>query len=509
MRAHFPEIRSVNPDLYRGGEFSTNCVISYITMSIALREGEAFQAPPSELWSHQELMAWQRQQLGLADDAQPRVLRTAGLDGIRATMLKAGEGAQAALVFDLPEQGFGHVVNVVTRNGEVWFLDAQAGGAAVVPHGVDEFEFWPMSSGIGDLEGARPVPAEDLTDLPWLGTLDQDQLLAAPDVPFLLTHQGMATGDQWGILATLLHNPNAHVALGVPSATGPDAAMRPLAESIHDFYRATGVMNQVTVMDVHSMGELTRAAKNQFPHLQQVSLTFGTRYVEQFAEDFGEQFKSALRIDTRTMDVRGPVIAEWLNSKGVTVTPNTEVLVLWSRFSGKNGKAHIEHDTSLTGVRQLLSDLQANPTPGRDRLVVIAGDRPKTWGTDTGKPVDYYQQMAAAFSGPGFRVADLTEFWKDPSAAHLITPGPAHLSGDSRVNQLGVYEYLHLNSRVQHLASAAAIWRRSSFPGTTCPTWKSRPRSAPPGCSAGPTSGSIARSTRRTTRTARCGTRCW
>ncbi len=186
-----------------------------------------------------------------------------------------------------------------------------------------------------------------------------------------------------------------------------------------------------------------------------VPLNYGTKYVTKYQAEFGgafrDTFKQALRIDETSMAGRSQAIGEWLDGKGIRLTPDTEVLVLWTRFSGKKGNAHLEHDTSLTGISQLLDDLRTSA--GRPRVVVLAGDRRPEWGTPGHKPRDYFQQLADSYGdSPTFKVADLTEFWDDVTSHPLIKPGAnPFLSSDARLNQFGIYEFLHQNGNLQHL----------------------------------------------------------
>ncbi|MFC9915043.1 hypothetical protein [Streptomyces sp. NPDC127197] len=93
-------------------------------------------------------------------------------------------------------------------------------------------------------------------------------------------------------------------------------------------------------------------------------------------------------------------------------------VVLWSRFSGKHGGAHPQHDTSVTGIRQLVAVLPSGTT------VIIAGDR-KGGGTDP------YRELADAHEN----VFDLTEFWKTELWRR-------HFPNATRADQFKVFDHL-------------------------------------------------------------------
>ncbi|MFH8224827.1 hypothetical protein ACH4C2_37635 [Streptomyces sp. NPDC018057] len=104
-------------------------------------------------------------------------------------------------------------------------------------------------------------------------------------------------------------------------------------------------------------------------------------------------------------------------------------VVLWSRFSGKRGGAHPQHDTSLTGMRQLIDALPGEVT------VIIAGD--KTIGG-----TDRYKALANVHEN----IFDLTEFWKSGSWNR-------HFLNATRADQFKVFDHLarREGSTLKHL----------------------------------------------------------
>ncbi|MEV5176675.1 hypothetical protein AB0L10_37630, partial [Streptomyces flaveolus] len=123
------------------------------------------------------------------------------------------------------------------------------------------------------------------------------------------------------------------------------------------------------------------------------------------------------------------------------VPDNAKYVVLWSRFSGKNGGAHPQHDTSITGLRQIIDALPDDVT------VIIAGDK-RPSGPDR------YQELAQTHPN----VFDLTEFWKQPSWR-------SHFPNPTRADQFKVFDSLaqqgadlkHLGFRSGNLEPYALI----------------------------------------------------
>ncbi|MEU6601856.1 hypothetical protein [Streptomyces flaveolus] len=123
------------------------------------------------------------------------------------------------------------------------------------------------------------------------------------------------------------------------------------------------------------------------------------------------------------------------------VPDNDKYVVLWSRFSGKNGGAHPQHDTSVTGLRQIIDALPDDVT------VIIAGDKRPSGA-------DRYQELAQTHPN----VFDLTEFWKQPAWR-------SHFPNATRADQFKVFDSLaqkgadlkHLGFRSGNLEPYALI----------------------------------------------------
>jgi hypothetical protein len=313
-----------------------------------------------------------------------------------------------------------------------------------------------MANRAGTSAGARPHATEEFQ-------------------PYVITHPGYATGDQFSVLATLKHNPNAQVIVTTTRAGGVlDRTDR--GADIHQFYKDAGIepervhLTPVTnIRDrtpadqaaIRTLGDRLRTQgqpPSGVPKLGARSLELGlsqaTQYVaKHFDAAMSREFRTALQLDD--LGSRSPALEKWLRSKGVTLTPDTKVTVVWSRFSGKKGNIHLEHDTSLQGVRQILGEFKAEAAirPGSDHVVIIAGDRhpDRPVKVDGGGPAkshaDTYSSMAGRFSGDGLKVHDLTEFWKGGDDPLL-----AGWKGDTRIGQYAAYEYLKVNSgSFQHI----------------------------------------------------------
>ncbi|KUN29802.1 hypothetical protein AQJ23_03390 [Streptomyces antibioticus] len=266
----------------------------------------------------------------------------------------------------------------------------------------------------------------------------------------VLHHPGYATGDQFGIAAYLLADENVHVVV----VQDPDAKNDRSAD-IESFYRANGIpegrIHKVTVTadtdgdtlvmavfdKVNGLeGKSSSMSKNQLKNLV-VPVGAATTWLgENFSGTTRDKVRAAWHLDDRGFPQQDrDNVAEWLAKKHITVEPGREVIVLWSRFSGKRGDVHVEHDTSYTGMDQLLTAIHArtkNNPPGP--LVIIAGDakvNPKS------RP--HYPEITQKHWENGLTVHDLTDFWDDKD-------GTAAWGGDTRLGQMRLYEYLNRQS---------------------------------------------------------------
>ena len=144
----------------------------------------------------------------------------------------------------------------------------------------------------------------------------------------------------------------------------------------------------------------------------------------------------------------------WLQLHGLSLDDlkRERIIVLWSRFSGKKGDLHPEHDTSFEGMRQLV-DMARELAD----VVIITGDKPLTDGMEGRQLVrrkNKYKLLEteddAAVSGAPVKVLDLTEFWNDQTTRTWCMPG-------NRAQQFRLYDYLHRIGEVKHLGMRSGI----------------------------------------------------
>lgn len=136
------------------------------------------------------------------------------------------------------------------------------------------------------------------------------------------------------------------------------------------------------------------------------------------------------------------------------------VVVLWSRQSGKRGGAHIELDSSFAGIKQLAAFFCANYS------VILAGDE-KFKGAD-GKSDG---KLAAIAKNLPF-VTDLSNMWDDPLWKDF------KVNGVNRLAQLLVYHHIaehhnviHIGMRSGNLEGMALLGMKTFFfEPDTCPT---------------------------------------
>ncbi|MFG2193208.1 hypothetical protein ACGFNH_11915, partial [Streptomyces sp. NPDC048639] len=280
-----------------------------------------------------------------------------------------------------------------------------------------------------------------------------------------LTQPGYATGDQFAIAAALLGDPTLHVTV----VSGPEGAdARDKGAEIARFYRDSGVeADRVHHVRADSMkgpaarqaaekvlidlnGAAVEAAGGTLSRTKLAKLNLpineGTKWVaENFSADRRKDLRRAWGLDDEGFPpAQQDAVADWLGGRGITVDKGREVIVLWSRFSGKRGEIHVEHDTSHTGMEQILDALHER-TGGRQPgpLVIIAGDAAVNRARKS-----KYPEMAAKHrdGGRGLDVHDLTDFWNDKD-------GVRTWGGDTRIGQMKLYEYLRRQSEggVKHL----------------------------------------------------------
>ncbi|MFT3765842.1 MAG: hypothetical protein QM820_10025 [Minicystis sp.] len=150
--------------------------------------------------------------------------------------------------------------------------------------------------------------------------------------------------------------------------------------------------------------------------------------------------RCGFQVDRKEID---PGIIKFVELKTLPIKQlcQRRVLVLWSRFSGKKGDYHPEHDTSFRGMAQLVwmaTEL--------GYYVILAGDKPLVHNMveDREKRARRYDIICDAvklhYKEP--RCFNLTEFWQGGEWKELQA---------TRIMQFRVYELLHRFCDVRHL----------------------------------------------------------
>jgi len=107
----------------------------------------------------------------------------------------------------------------------------------------------------------------------------------------------------------------------------------------------------------------------------------------------------------------------------VGYSPRRNIVVLWSRQSGKKGAAHLEMDTSFAEIRQLAHYFSTRAT------VLLCGDERK------GK--------LATLAASDTNIIDLSEMWEDPF-------WKAHFGGAKMLAQLALFAAFRAEHQVIH-----------------------------------------------------------
>ncbi|MGC4852218.1 toxin glutamine deamidase domain-containing protein [Micromonospora sp. DT4] len=151
-RRAYSWLAHVNPD-----HSSTNCVLTAIVSDMNAGNSDIdWAAGAADVEYEAHLVNYQRQQLGLPDDAIPPVYRT-DVQAARAAMQAAPLGSRAILLVRDPAlESLGatsHAFNVLHDEHGVVFLDGQQGGLARIPAHPGEQFLLPLTAHI-------PAPAE-------------------------------------------------------------------------------------------------------------------------------------------------------------------------------------------------------------------------------------------------------------------------------------------------------------------------------------------------------------
>ncbi|WP_405497528.1 hypothetical protein [Streptomyces sp. NBC_00096] len=291
-----------------------------------------------------------------------------------------------------------------------------------------------------------------------------------------IVQPGYASGDQFGIGYVLATDPHSSVFLTQKEATSESGA------SSAAYYKSLGVpANRIRMGLTNKQAEgeirkVTGEGKNA-----KLRGNSGIREVNEGTKQVSKTFSPAKKAkhrealglsgDAGAAHLKDPQVKEWLASKGVP--DSGKIVILWSRFSGKSGNAHTEHDTSYTGMAQIIAGLK-----DMDAVLIVGDSQPKgkaggqekyqhiadtfnnyggkesgkLWGKGEGKMVGrgMRKKWVSTEAGDelndnfGAKVIVMTEFWKDETAKSW--------GGNGRTGQFLLYDYLHRNYDVaRHL----------------------------------------------------------
>lgn len=169
----------------------------------------------------------------------------------------------------------------------------------------------------------------------------------------------------------------------------------------------------------------------------------GTYYLMNKFPKAGNSPRGTIRQGFQVEDSINPKIQQFVEKKTARLEElrKRRVLVLWSRFSGKKGEYHPEHDTSFKGMAQL-----AWTATMMGYYVIIVGDKPVMHNMVSdraqreGRFDEICNAIKAYFEEP--RCFNMTEFWTEKEWEAI---------GASRIAQFQVYELLHRWCDVRHL----------------------------------------------------------
>ncbi|WP_213280161.1 hypothetical protein [Chryseobacterium indologenes] len=256
----------------------------------------------------------------------------------------------------------------------------------------------------------------------------------------VLTQPGYATGDMFGIAAALIDDEELHVVISKGDGSVTDHTDK--ADSIKKFYEDSGISeDRIHIVKVRRLrGAGKRKLENEAHKYKRrgyiKGVNYGTDYIaRKYSPALREKLKERWKVNIN--EDENQAIKRWLEQKGIPTSGNN-LLILWSRFSGKGGDIHIEHDTSYTGIRQIVyrvADMYD--------AIIITGD--KGYVKERGSKFDDIVNEVRNYIHPS-KVFNITEFWDEK------TPSLLAWGGDTRFGQFKLYEYFEKNfTHVKHL----------------------------------------------------------
>ncbi|MEE1788488.1 hypothetical protein PUR71_37150 [Streptomyces sp. SP17BM10] len=292
----------------------------------------------------------------------------------------------------------------------------------------------------------------------------------------IIMHPSYASGDQFGVAVSMLHDRNLHVVI----ARGPEEG-RPGHDPVNDrsreiaqFYLDSGISaDRIHVVDVPSVEKkgqwkaLNREAERiaredwgiakSFDEMYQVKeiwgVTDGTDYV---ARTFSKDLRNQVRDAWGMSDEHDGRIHEWLEGRGIHLPEDRKgkVLVLWSRFTGKRThwsdlRARMEHDTSFEGTRQILREVARD----YDAVIVTGDPHPRRGGKWDALVAEMREELGVD------TIHNVTGFWRDAG------PEVTDWTGRTRTGQLRLYDYLHRKHKLDHLGARSGNLEASALIG--------------------------------------------
>ncbi|NUT50552.1 MAG: DUF4157 domain-containing protein [Saccharothrix sp.] len=279
-----------------------------------------------------------------------------------------------------------------------------------------------------------------------------------PTKPAVIIQPGYASGDQFAVAALLIAEPDRHVYITYKEVD--KKSTQEAAEKRKQFYDESGVGKRARVVKDTELdksleeyhGKVYKAASSRQqqkrPGKFQIDLETVTESVGKKFEE--KEYADFLRREIRKKWIPSAVagdggdqddwVREWLDVRGVSDVDKKEIAILWSRFSGKMGEAHVEHDTGFLAMRQIIEQI------GELDYVLIVGDR---GGKDKFEKLAEYYQDIKSFGGLNAHVVDMTEFWNDEDFKRRSSADGEKKS--TRTDQFRVFDYLNRKAHARHL----------------------------------------------------------
>lgn len=293
------------------------------------------------------------------------------------------------------------------------------------------------------------------------------------DLPVVALHPSFASGDMFGIGASLAIDKHSSVII----INDDTSDLKDHSKMLADFYKSFLHESRVRCFSYPppNLGPLRKKGKPrlvipwkkverkemvsefivkkataksiQWP----VDVDYGTRYLSY--QDWRTTaarrcIRRAWRVNPFMQESTYGKMLVWLTGRGLPLNKmkGKHVVVIWSRFSGKKGDIHIEHDTSFQGTRQLID--MALTT--RSDYVIILGDKPIVpdyWNNQKQRSRERAKKFSDIADNFNFVhghrcVFDLTSYWEDPKIKTWCK---------SRIDQFKLCEYLHRLCVTKHI----------------------------------------------------------